>query len=67
MTYDFAYRTLVQTKRTPEAQSLLGLMDEMDSIRNKIMRAVNRVLLDHDVPPLPPIPKSSDQVAHFGP
>lgn len=66
-TYDFTYRTLVQAKRIAEAQSLLGLMDEMDSIRNRIMRAVNRALMDHGVPPLPPIQKSSDQVALFGP
>lgn len=67
MTYDFTYRTLIHAKRTSEAQSLLGLMDEMDSIRNKIMHVVNRALVDYDVLPLPPIQMSSDLVAHFAP
>jgi hypothetical protein len=37
MTYDFTYRTLVQTCRIHEAKLLLGLMDEVDEIRNKVI------------------------------
>jgi len=60
--YLFAYNDLISTGRSAEARKLIDLMDEMDEVRNKIMRRVNRVLEDHDLPPLPLIPKSSGQV-----
>lgn len=64
--YDAAYRDLQSAGRSGDAEALLLLMDEMDEVRNKIMRRVNRVLADHDVPPLSLIVQSSGQVAQFG-
>jgi hypothetical protein len=60
--YLFIYNDLKHAGRTTEARTLLGLMNEMDAIRNRIMRRVNRLLGEYDEPHLPLMAKSSDLV-----
>jgi len=58
-TYLFTYNDLCRAHRLEEARQLLDLMDEMDEVRNKIIRHINRALKAHDLPPFPLIKKSS--------